>query len=57
MRRLPVVQPLPRRKIMFESILSTIKSAVAGYVRAVERAVRKRPWVAPTAILGFFFLL
>lgn len=42
---------------MFESILSTVTAAVRNTVRAVERVVRKRPWVAPVAILGFFFLL
>lgn len=42
---------------MFESILSTIKSTIATAARAVERVVRKSPWIAPAAILGLFFLL
>ena len=42
---------------MFESILSTVTAAIRTAARAVERAVRKSPWVAPAAIHGLLFLL
>lgn len=38
---------------MFESIVSKITNVV----RAIGAATRKSPWVAPVAILAFFFLL
>ena len=42
---------------MFESIVSKITKVIRTTVRAIGAATRKSPWVAPVAILAFFFLL
>lgn len=42
---------------MFASIVSKVSSLVRNTIRTVGKVVRRSPWVAPVAILGFFFLL
>lgn len=42
---------------MFESIVAKITNTVRNAVKAVGAATRKSPWLAPVAILAFFFVL
>ena len=42
---------------MFESIVAKITNTVRYAVKAVGAATRKSPWLAPVAILAFFFVL
>lgn len=42
---------------MFESIVAKITNTIRNVVRAVGHATRKTPWLAPVAILAFFFVL
>ena len=41
---------------MFESIVSKISSVVRRVVRAAGTATRRRPWLAPVAILALFLV-
>ncbi len=42
---------------MFEAIVSKFTNLIRGAVRSVGVAARRTPWLAPVAILAFFFLL
>ena len=42
---------------MLESIVVKITSTVRYAVKAVGTAIRRSPWLAPVAILAFFFVL
>lgn len=42
---------------MFDSIVAKITNTVRYVVKAVGAATRNSPWLAPVAILAFFFVL
>lgn len=42
---------------MFETIVAKITNTVRNLVKSVGAATRKTPWVAPVAVLAFFFLI
>ncbi len=42
---------------MSETIVAKITNTVRNLVKSVGVATRKTPWLAPVAILAFFFVL
>jgi hypothetical protein len=42
---------------MFETVVAKITNTVRSLVKSVGVATRKNPWLAPAAILAFFFVL
>lgn len=42
---------------MFETIVAKITNTVRNLVKSVGVATRKTSWLAPVAILAFFFVL